>query len=198
MKLSTCLLLPCLLVPVLSPWQQEEPKVVRPAPVRPFQREGERLSKAVPGSWMLFEYADPREAPQTDQATGFATFQDGFLTLFLAIDTAESRLFHLRERLLFRSGAYRYRFDPNGSLQLANVMSFTTQTENGQLQREPPGEVLEYFASIDDDVLELRNTDGVRLSFRRVTSVEFPASAIRKLESRRGGDSHWEVEPEPR
>lgn len=200
MKIPALLLLSGLLVPVLAPRQEEPPEKKIQSPVtRFFKEQSERLATEVEGAWMLFAYEDPDEAPIEDAARGFATFHDGFLTLLLTIDTFEERLFRAREYMLLRAGAYRYRFDEQGMLQFANVMSVTNQTEDGDAERESSGQVYEYLARIESDVLELRNSDGVQLSFRRVTAGDFPDSAIRKLESRRGGQPRWEeVEREPR
>jgi hypothetical protein len=47
-------------------------------------------------------------------------------------------------------------------------------------------------------VLELRNAEGVLYSFRKLAAGEFPDSAIRKLERRRGGAGAWEDEEDER
>jgi hypothetical protein len=203
MKTPTLLLLSGLLLPVLAPRQKEqdekpEKKIQNPV-TRFFKEQSERLTKEVEGSWALIDYMDPTEAPIEDAAQGFATFSDGFLTLMISIDTFEERLFRAREFMLLQAGAFRYRFDEQGTLQLANVMSVTNQTEDGDLQHEPSGMVYEYFAAIEAGVLQLRDVDGVQLSFRRVTAGDFPESAVRKLESRRGGAPRWEEnDPTPR
>jgi hypothetical protein len=201
MKIPTLLCLVGLLAPAFAPRQeQEEPKKRIQNPVtRFFKEQAERLTEEVEGAWMLFEYDDPAEAPMEDAARGFAMFQDGLMCLMLTIDTYEERLFRAREYMLLQSGAFRYRFDSQGALQLSNVLSVTNQTTDGDLQHEPTGLVYEYFARIEDGVLELRNTDGVQLAFRRVAAGEFPEAAIRKLESRRAGQPIWEeLDQEPR
>lgn len=210
MKTLTLLVLTGLLAPAFAPrtprapgqeqeQEQEPPKKRGNAVTRFFEGETERLMTETEGSWMLFDYSDPREILFAENASGFATFHDGFLTLMLAIDTVEQRLFLAGEMTLLQTGAFRYRFDESGTLQLANVISFTNQTEDGEVDREPANTVYEYFARLEENVLELRNSDGVSLSFRKITSGDFPESAIRKLEGRRSGDEAWEVEEaEPR
>jgi hypothetical protein len=208
MKILTPLVLLGLLAPALAlasqegkePPKKQDPKGQEPekkrgnAVTRFFEGEVERLTTETEGSWMLFDYSDPREILAAEDASGFATFHDGFLTMILAIDTVESRLFLAGEMTLLQTGSYRYRFDESGNLQLANVISFTNQTEDGEVDHEPAGSVYEYFARLDEDVLELRNSDGVALSFRKMTAGDFPESAKRKLESRRSGNENWEVE----
>lgn len=179
--------------------KQEKKKALNPVTAF-FQGESERLEKEVEGSWMLFGYSDPT-IPQLEvgetPATGFATFHDGFLQWMLAIDSAERRLFRLRAFTILDSGAYRYRFDEQANLQLSSVMSYTNNTEDGELEREPSGMAFEYYAKLEDGVLELRNPQGVVLSLRKVAAGEFPESAIRKIEGRRGNEEKWENEDEP-
>ncbi len=194
MKLTVLLCLSALLAPVLSP-RQEPPAPKKKAEgsiTRFFQDEAERLTKEIEGSWILLDYVDPAEPPDEGAAGGFATFHDGFLTLLLTIDSYETHLFRAREFLLLHAGAYRYRFDGQAFLQLASVMSVTNQTNDGELERESSNQVYEYGATLKADHLELRNSDGVTLSFRRITAKDFPESAIRKLESERGGQARWE------
>jgi len=204
MKILPLVLLAGLVPPALGPWQerkaarQGEQQEGEKRPTNPitafFEGEGARLTTEVEGSWILFDYLDPLEAPLDDTASGFATFHDGFLTLILAIDTIESRLFRANSKTLLSSGAYRYRFDEQAFLQLSNVISFTNETDDGDLQREPAGKAYEYYVQLTDGVLELRNAEGIRFTFRKITAGEFPDSAIRKLEGRRGGTEHWEEE----
>lgn len=205
MKILTLLVLSSLLAPAfvaLPRPQQEQEKEQEPeaprkrgnAVTRFFEGEVERLTEETEGSWMLFEYADPLQLVADGSATGFATFHDGFLTLILAIDALEPGFLKVTERILLQSGAYRYRFDESGFLQLAGVVGFTNQTAKGDVQHEPADRAYEYFARLDDGVLELRNADGVRLSFRKVMAGDFPESASRKLDGRRSATDHWEVD----
>lgn len=203
MKTLTLLVLSGLLAPAFGPppgWAQEQeqepPKKRGNAVTRFFEGETERLMAETEGSWMLFDYSDPQEMVAVGAASGFATFHDGFLTLILAIDTVEARLFLAGEMTLLQTGAFRYRFDESGTLQLASVIAFTNQTEDNEVDHEPANSAYEYFARLEENVLELRNTNGVSLSFRKVTAGDFPESAIRALEGRRSGDEAWEVEEE--
>ena len=198
MKLSALALLACLLSPALFPTQAPRQKTSTEKKDDPLglqlpEKENERLEREVQGSWLLFDYNDPEEVLVDDSASGFATFQDGFLVWVLAIETVESHLFRPRDLVLLQTGSYRYRFDQGGSLQVTNVLSYTNMTDSGTVAREPGGQAYEYWARISDGVLELRNSDGVQISFRKVESGNFPESAVRKLEARRGGADHWEV-----
>ena len=143
MKLPATLFLAGLLAPAFAPpvalpqepppaEQEKEQKKAQNSVTRFFQDRAEQLAKDVEGSWMVFDYVDPAKAPIPGAASGFATFHDGFLTLILAIDTIESRLFRAREYVLVNTGAYRYRFDQQGMLQLANVVSLTNQIRFGR------------------------------------------------------------------
>jgi hypothetical protein len=161
-----------------------------------FDAQIEAIAKEIEGSWTLFDFTDPTEVVVDDQASGFATFHDGFLTLVLAMDSYEQSAFGYRDFLALDAGLYRYRFDERASLQLASVMSFTNETDTGRLERERSGRAVEYLASIDEGVLELRDPDGLMFSFRKMTSGEFPESAIRKLDRRRSGTEQWEDDEE--
>ncbi len=196
MKFSPLLLLSGLLVPALVPQEKPPQKKAQNSITRFFQDEAERLQKEVEGSWALMDYVDPGEAPDEGAAGGFASFHDGFLTLIVTIDSYESRMFRAREFLLLSAGAYRYRFDEQAMLQLASVMSVTNQTADGELEHESSNQVYEYTASLKAGVLELRNTDGVTITFRKITAKDFPDSAIHKLESRRSGQPRWEPDGE--
>lgn len=161
-----------------------------------FQGEAERLDEEIEGSWMLMEYLDPDEIPLEDSVSGFATFHEGFLTWFVAVDAVEQRFFRMRAHVFFRSGAFRYRFDEQATLQLASVMSFTNDTEDTELEREPAGLAFEYYCKLEDGLLELRDTEGVVMSFRKIEAGEFPEAAIRAIESRRSGTPQWEEDGE--
>jgi len=185
--------------PTSRPQEEKEKQKKSKNPVtRFFDAESERLEKEVEGTWTLFDYTDPRALAIDDVASGSATFHDGFLTLILAMNTFEQRLFRVREFLALDAGVYRYRFDEQASLQLASVMSYTNDTEDGQMEHEPSGAVAEYFTSLDDGVLELRDREGIVYSFRKIAAGDFPESAIRKLDRRRSGTEQWEDEDEGR
>jgi hypothetical protein len=61
----------------------------------------------------------------------------------LAIDSAEQSLFGFRYFLLLNVASYRYRIDEQTNLQLASVMSFTNNADDGSVERDPPGIVFE-------------------------------------------------------
>ena len=172
--------------------QEKQKKKPSSAITRFYQTEVERLTQEIEGSWMLIGYTDPEEPPIDEQVSGFATFDQGFVTLMISVDAVEQHLFHLRPYLFYHSGAYRYRFDEQATLQFASVMSFTNDNDDRVLEREPTGMVFEYFTTLSDDLLELRDSDAVVMSFRRIKAGDFPESAIRKLDARRGGQPHWE------
>jgi hypothetical protein len=192
-----------LLTAALGPTQgsqenkEKQKKIDRPIS-RFFGHQVEDLEKEVEGCWTLLDYTDPDIRPVDNAASGFATFHDGFLTLVLVMDTFEQRLFRLREFMAMDTGLYRYRFDEQANLQLASLMSFTNQNDTGDMVSEPSGKVIEYLATIDDGVLVLRDPDGLTLSFRKIASGDFPESAIRKLDRRRGGVDQWETDHENR
>jgi hypothetical protein len=185
-----------LLASTFAPARPQEPEKKKKKAENPvtrfFQQEGERLEGAVEGSWLLFDYVDPVVSSLDGTPTGFATFHEGVVSMTISVDTAERRLFRLREFQLVQSGVYRYRFDEQANLQLAAVMSFSNASEDGEMERLPAGLAMEYFSKLEDDVLELRNSEGVTLSFRKFTAGDFPDSAIRKLEARRSGTPQWE------
>jgi hypothetical protein len=191
MKTAVLLSLSVLFLPA-----QEQGADKRDAVTRFIDQQAATLGKELEGSWMLMEYRDPLVPEQEGAASGFATFHDGFLTLMLAFDTAEDTLFGMREFLVLESGAYRYHIDEQAFLQLASVMSFTNNTDDGNVERDPSGEAFEYFAKIEEGVLELRDSEGITLTFRKVAAGDFPESATRKIEKQRGGVDSWETEDE--
>jgi len=161
-----------------------------------FQPQIEELEKEIEGSWTLFDFTDPTDVAVDDQASGFATFHDGFVTLVFGMDSYEQGVFGYRDFLALDAGVYRYRFDERASLQLASVMTFTNETDNGRMEHGRPGQTIEYMARIDEGVLELRDPDGLVFNFRKLTAGEFPESAIRKLDRRRSGTEQHEDDEE--
>lgn len=166
--------------------EQETPrKKERLNPVTSFfEDEAARITKELEGSWMLMEYVDPDEIPLEDAAQGFMTFHDGFLTWILAVEAFEQRFFSVSNHVFLQTGAYRYRIDERASLQLASVLGYTNDSESGELEPDP-ALAFEYTVLLQDGLLELRDPDGVRMTYRKVESGEFPDSAIRKIERQR-------------
>ena len=179
--------------PLLSFARQDEEERAQEPLGGIFAGEAERLEKEIEGSWMLMEYVDPDEIPLEDAASGFMTFRDGFLTWILSVEALEKRWFTVDDRVFLQTGAYRYRFDETASLQLASVLSFSNDTDDGDLQRDP-ALAFEYTVTLADDVLELSDPDGVRMSYRRIESGEFPLNAIQKIERGRSRTPAWDTE----
>jgi hypothetical protein len=176
---------------------REEPEKSANATTRFFQGEVERLTEELDGAWMLLDYADPAAPTGAGQANGFVTFHDGFMTWLLAVDSAEDTFFGFRSFLVLESGAFRFRIDEQANLQLASLLNFTNNTVDGEVIRDQAGSAFEYIAHIDEGVLELRDPDGIVLTFRKLDSGEFPDSAVRKIEKGRSGTPAWDG-PEPR
>ena len=201
MKSALCLLLAGLL-PSAALLQQEEKKQEEPkekskvAMTRFFDEEIERLTKELEGSWMLTDYTDPAVPLDMGRASGFLTFHEGFLTWILSIDTAEGTFFGYRSFLVLESGAYRYRIDEGANLQLASVMSFNNNTVDGAVMRDRARNAFEYTPHLERDVLELRDADGIVLTFRKVEAGEFPLAAERRIEKQRSGTPFWEQNEE--
>jgi len=172
----------------------EQPPERKPrAPVAGvFGDEAERLTKEVEGSWMLMEYIDPDQIPLGDAASGFMTFHQGLVTWMLGVEAREKHWFRSEDRVILQSGAYRYRFDESASLQLASVLSYSNDGD-GILKRER-SLAFEYTVILGDDLLELSDPDGVRMTYRRIKSGEFPEEAIRRIESGRSRTPAWDVE----
>lgn len=197
MKHARSLALLALAVPPLLSLAQEdearEEKKNRDAITGLFADEAERLAKEIEGSWMLMEYVDPDEIPLEDAASGFMTFREGFLTWILSVEALEQRWFTVSDRVFLQTGAYRYRFDETASLQVASVLSFSNDTDDGDLQRDA-ALAFEYTVTLADDLLELSDPDGVRMTYRRIEAGEFPQSAIQKIERGRSRTPAWDPE----
>jgi len=172
---------------------QEPPKKPKSAVTRFFREQTERLQSGLVGSWLLVSYDDPAQRMEEGAAHGYAQFLDGLAAIIISVDTYDRRLFRFSEFTLLQTGAYRYRVDAQGNLQLVNVISYSNQTEDGELVQEPSNLVSEYFATLQNGLLELRDLDGVVITFQKTTAGDFPDSAIRKLESQRAGQARWET-----
>ena len=160
-----------------------------------FEGEAERLTKELEGSWMLMEYVDPDELPLEDAASGFMTFHAGFVTWTLAVEALEQHWFTVSNHIFLQTGAYRYRLDERASLQLASVLTYSNDTEDGNLQRDPPL-AFEYTVTLQDDLLEISDADGVRMSFRRIEAGEFPDKALQRIERKRSRTPAYDDEKE--
>jgi hypothetical protein len=172
--------------------EQKEEKSKDPV-VGLFADEAARLMKEIEGSWMLMEYLDPEQVPLEDAASGFMTFADGFLTWILSVEALEQRWFSVENFVLLQTGAYRYRFDETASLQVASVLSFSNDSSDGDLQRDPTL-AFEYTVVLADGVLELSDRDGVRMTYRRIEAGEFPVNAIQRIERSRSRTPAWDLE----
>lgn len=171
----------------------------KPAMTRFYEEEAARLLQELEGSWMLMDYLDPISPEDIADVTGFVTFHEGFLTWILSIDTIQRTWIGLRALNLIEAGAYRYHVDEQANLQVASVMSFSNNTENGEVMKARPGDAFEYFTTLNDGVLELRDTEGITMSFRKVEAGEFPDAAGRLIEKQRSGTPQWDVpEQKPR
>lgn len=180
-----------------SPEKPQEDERDKPAMTRFFESEAERLTAELEGSWMLMDYLDPVKREDVADVTGFVMFHEGFMTWLLSIDTMQRTWLGLRALHLLESGAFRYHVDEQANLQLASVMSFTNHTENGEIMSARPGAAFEYFTRLEDGLLELRDADGIVMTFRKVEAGEFPDAAGRTIEKQRSRTPAWEV-PEKR
>ena len=175
-----------------KPPKGQEEESERSAVTRFFEGEAERLTEGLEGSWMMMDYTDPSTPLHSGVASGFLTFHEGFMTWIISVDTAEVTFLGLRAFLMLDAGAYRYHVDEQANLQLSSVMSFTNDTPEGDLQRERNGFAFEYFTRLEDEVLELRDPNGIVMSFRKVRAGEFPESATRGIEKRRARTPSWD------
>ena len=209
MKPALLLALLGLAAPLLAPQEERPPRREKPrqeqeggkkpAMTRFYEEEAARLMEELEGSWMLMDYLDPISPEDIADVTGFVTFHEGFMTWILSIDTIQSTWIGLRALHLLESGAYRYHIDEQANLQLASVMSFSNNTENGEVMKARPGDAFEYFTTLNDGVLELRDTEGITMSFRKVEAGEFPDAAGRLIEKQRSGTPAWDIpEQKPR
>ena len=163
------------------------------------ERTRAQLAEDIVGAWILTSFENPLSPIETSTLSGFASFQDGFMTLVLRGYIDERDAFGDTQATYVQAGAYRYRIDELGSLQTMTVLGFDNGAEYEFIDFEPSGTVREYRASLERDYgavseslqLVLRNADGAEFRFSQVSSEQFPEEAIRELDELRGRVDFW-------
>ena len=159
-----------------------------PPPFAAFaESERARIEEEMQGAWMLADLLIPEMVLPTEDARGFATIVDGFLTI-----TIQLRLFNrgiLRNRVdyFIQGEVYRYQLEDFNRLQLASVMGFNNTGETGQLEFVGAREFKQFDLTLNEGEMELRSLDGRRLTFTKVEAGEFPDEALKFLRRSRSG-----------
>lgn len=151
-----------------------------------LQAEAERIEAELEGPWALLEYRDPTTTVERHQYAGYATFQDGVMTLLLRLDIPSRRLLGTREVTIVHAGAYHYRIVGGNRLQTATMMGFSNDNDDLELAAEPPTFPREYEVTVRDGELRMRRWDALELVFRKIGGGAFPERAADALERGRG------------
>lgn len=137
------------------------------------------------GTWTLMNFVHPTEVMESESIRGYLTITEGFLSMII----------HARPTLgvnetafpdhLAQAGLHRWRMGDDDIMQLASVMGHSNF--GPELQWEKPNEPREFIVELKKEVLTLTRADYSVLSFRRITSAEFPLAALKRMNEIRGG-----------
>lgn len=132
------------------------------------------------GTWTLMNFAHPTAPIEPDSIRGYLTVSEGFLNMIIHARPADGGQNESDfPDHLAQAGLHRWRISDQGILQLANVMGHSNF--GYELQWELPNEPREFRPVLDKDNLTLTRPDFGVLTFRRVTSADFPQAALTKM-----------------
>ena len=155
-------------------------------PLQRFRRQQKlRIEQEIEGNWILIDSKDPNNPLADEYIDGWASFHDGYMTMFLQIRRLERAVFKDRERRYFQYGAHRYRVSEDLYLQTAAIMASTNINEDRKILYEDSGLPREFQIDIRDDTMQLTNRELVTLEFNRVDDTKFPVEAIQGLQQSR-------------
>jgi len=155
-------------------------------PLQRYRRQQKlRIEKEIEGNWILMDFKDPNNPLEDEYVNGWASFHDGYMTMFLQIRRLERAVFKDRERRYFQYGAHRYRVSEDLYLQTAAIMASTNINEDRKILYEESGLPREFQIDIREDTMELTNRELVTLEFSRVDDTKFPVEAIQGLQQSR-------------
>jgi hypothetical protein len=169
--------------------QDDEEEVDR-FPVDPFrafsERESKRLEAELEGAWLLTSFKTPEDFLDPGDFTGFASFNDGYMSWIIhgreVVRTSLTR----RYAYLAEANVYRYEVGPQLTLQLANMLGFEWDTQREEIYSSSDRQNFEFEVSIEDDVLRLWITNDFTYEFSRLRDTSFPEKARTQIQRRRG------------
>jgi len=171
--------------------EQDEPEgPVLPGLTAFSAREARRLEQEIEGVWLLTSFEPRDRVVDPRDVRGYASFQDGFMTLLLQGRGLDPTAFIARSPTYFavEAGLHRFRISPELTLQTAAVMGYTNANDEGVLAFDRSGATREYTISVEDGELTLTRSRSSRFTFRRLPGgAEFPIEAIQAIERGRMG-----------
>ena len=155
-------------------------------PLQRYRRQRKvAIEKEIVGNWILMDFSDPNTPLSEEIVDGWASFHDGYLTMFLQMRTIERAIFSDTERRYFQYGSHRYRISEDLYLQTAVILASTNINEDRDILYETSGYPREFELTLVDNLLEMTNIEGITLKYRRVEPTEFPVEAIEELQEAR-------------
>lgn len=180
---------PALLPPAQEPAPQAPQEEVPRDQLPPYERflatERERLETEIQGNWLLIEFENPNEPARQSVMQGWASFNQGYLTLFLQYSAVEAALLREVQRRYVEVAAHRYRISEDLLLQTASILGTSNMNPSRELVPEEAGTAREFRVQLQDGLLELITRKGTRITFRRVEETAFPVDAVLDLEATR-------------
>jgi len=154
-----------------------------PIAVDPFAPETWSLAEewqGLYGTWQLMVYEHHSEILPASAVRGFATFQEGFMTLIL-----HARSLDGDNDMLSQGGLHRFQVTDTGILQTATSMAHSSFNDDAENFWEEPNTPREFRMSLNLDDLTLTNPDGSRFIFRRIGAKPYPKEALEKIRTAR-------------
>jgi hypothetical protein len=134
------------------------------------------------GAWQLMQYDHVTEVVPNDSIRGFATFQEGFMTLIV-----HARSFDEDEEQLGQAGLQRYQMVEPNILQTATMMGHSNIGPDAEFEWESPNIPREFKVYLNKDDLTLTRPDQSQLIFRRIKPAPYPALATELIKEARAG-----------
>ncbi len=131
------------------------------------------------GTWTLLNFVHPVEIMDADSIRGYLTISEGFMTMIIHARPMAGVNETAFPDHLAQAGLHRWRIERDDIMQLATVMGHSNF--GYELEWEKPNEPREFRLELDKDVLSLTRPDFSVLTFRRVTSMEFPQQALDRM-----------------
>ena len=161
--------------PTQDPPGSQEPEGERPLRAGVFYNRGIQDPEALEGAWQITRVDLPEVPTASGDATGYALFLDGYMSLELhyryPFENPDPEFFNI----FFQAGTHRWRVDQYGRLETFSLIGSNNMNEDESLYFESPGTRRVLEAELSEDTLILTKEDGeTRLYLTRLGKLPFP------------------------
>jgi hypothetical protein len=153
----------------------QAPEGARPLRGGVFYNRGIQDPAALLGAWQITSIDLPGTPTATGDATGYALFLDGYMSLELHYRYPYTNPDPDFFNIFFQSGTHRWRVDQYGRLETWALIGANNMNEDESLYFESPGTQRVLEAELAEDELVLTKDDGeTRIRMKRLGKLPFP------------------------